>query len=239
MLSPQQLSAGGPTRTAAHNAFHFASQHVGSPFADCMLGLHSALQARSSRDTPIKTVMFTSAAPGEGKSVLAANYAQLAARSGLKVLLICTDLRTPTVNWFAPGKPLNADLIDYLNGKAEIEDSIVHLDQAMIDLVPATRSAANAAALLASPRMHNLLDWAKANYDLVVIDTVAVVTCLDGRMLARHVDATVVVLEWLKTKTETAREAVELLLRNDARIAGAVLNKVDFTKARLYGINVT
>jgi len=85
--------------------------------------------------------------------------------------------------------------------------------------------------------MDKLLEWAKANYDLVVIDTVAIVTCLDGRMLARRIDATVVVIEWLKTRVDMAKEAVDLLLKNDARIAGAVLNKVDFTKARLYGLN--
>jgi Mrp family chromosome partitioning ATPase len=58
-------------------------------------------------------------------------------------------------------------------------------------------------------------------------------------MLARHVDATVVVIEWLKTTVDVAKEAVDLLLKNDARIAGAVLNKVDFAKARLYGINTS
>jgi capsular exopolysaccharide synthesis family protein len=236
LLPARQLSAGGPTRTPGQNAFHFATQHIGSPFADAMLGLLSSLQS-TSRDAPIKTVMFTSATPGEGKSVVAANFAQTAARSGFKVLLICTDLRTPTVNWFGPTNMPKADLVDYLSGKAEIEATIARSEQALIDLIPAGRSAANAASLLASPRMDKLLEWAKANYDLVVIDTVAIVTCLDGRMLARRIDATVIVIEWLKTRVDLAKEAVDLLLKNDARIVGAVLNKVDFTKARLYGLN--
>ena len=236
LLPARQLSVGGPTRTPGQNAFHFATQHVGSPFADAMLGLLSSLQS-AGRDAPIKTVMFTSATPSEGKSVLAANFAQTAARSGFKVPLICTDLRTPTVNWFGPTNAPIADLVDYLNGKAEIEATIARSQQALIDLIPAARSAANAASLLASPRMDKLLEWAKANYDLVVIDTVAIVTCLDGRMLARRIDATVVVIEWLKTRVDLAKEAVDLLLKNDARIVGAVLNKVDFTKAQLYGLN--
>ncbi len=236
LLPARQLSVGGPTRTPGQNAFHYTTQHVGSPFADAMLGMLSSLQS-ASRDAPIKTIMFTSATPGEGKSVVAANFAQMAARSGYKVLLICTDLRTPTVNWFGPTNEPKADLVDYLNGKAEIEDTIARSDQNKIDLVPAARSAANAASLLASPRMDKLLEWAKANYDLVVLDTVAIVTCLDGRMLARRIDATVIVIEWLKTTVDLAKEAVDLLLKNDARIAGAVLNKVDFTKAKLYGIN--
>jgi len=237
-LPARQLSTGGPTRTPAQNAFHFASQHIGSPFGDAMLGLLSSLQSMS-REAPIKTVMFTSATPTEGKSVIAANFAQTAARSGFKVLLICTDLRTPTVNWFGPTNEPTADLVDYLNGNAQIEATVARSEQAMIDLIPAARSAANAASLLASPRMHKLLEWAKANYDFVVIDTVAIVTCLDGRMLARHVDATVVIIEWLKTRFDMAKEAVDLLVKNDARIAGAVLNKVDFTKARLYGLNTS
>jgi capsular exopolysaccharide synthesis family protein len=219
-------------------AFQFSTLNVGSPFADAMLGLHSGLQSVG-RDTPIRTVMFTSATPGEGKSVIAANFAQTAARSGFKVLLICTDLRTPTTDWLARTGAPRVDLVDYLNGKAEIEATVVRSEEAGIDLVPAARSAPNAASLLASPRMQKLLDWGRANYDLVVIDTVAVGTCLDGRMLARHVDATVVVIEWLKTTVEEAKEAVDLLLKNDARIAGAVLNKVDFAKARLYGISTS
>ncbi len=236
LLPPRQLSVGGPTRAPSQNAFHFATQHVGSPFADAMLGLLSSLQSMS-RDTPIKTVMFTSATPGEGKSIVAANFAQTAARSGFKVLLICSDLRTPTVNWFGPTNTPEADLVDYLSGKAEIEATIARSEQVLIDMIPAGRSAPNAASLLASPRMDKLLEWAKANYDLVVIDTVAIVTCLDGRMLARRIDATVLVIEWLKTRVDMAKESVDLLLKNDARIAGAVLNKVDFTKAQLYGIN--
>ena len=236
LLPPRQLSVGGPTRAPSQNAFHFATQHVGSPFADAMLGLLSSLQSMS-RDTPIKTVMFTSATPGEGKSIVAANFAQTAARSGFKVLLICSDLRTPTVNWFGPTNTPQADLVDYLSGKAEIEATIARSEQVLIDMIPAGRSAPNAASLLASPRMDKLLEWAKANYDLVVIDTVAIVTCLDGRMLARRIDATVLVIEWLKTRVDMAKESVDLLLKNDARIAGAVLNKVDFTKAQLYGIN--
>jgi len=236
LLPARQLAAGGPARTPDQSAFHFASEHVGSPFADAMLGLLSSLQS-SSREMPIKSIMFTSSTPGEGKSVIAANFAQTAARSGYKVLLVCTDLRTPTVNWFGPTNEPKADLVDYLNGRAEIEDTVARSSHTAIDLIPAARSAANAASLLASPRMEKLLDWGKANYDLVVIDTVAIVTCLDGRMLARRIDATVVVIEWLKTRFDMAKEAVDLLLKNDARIAGAVLNKVDFTKAKLYGIN--
>jgi capsular exopolysaccharide synthesis family protein len=236
LLPARQVSAGGPTRTSDENAFHFATQHIGSPFADAMMGLLSSLQS-TRREAPIKTVMFTSATPGEGKSVIAASFAQTAARSGFKVLLVCSDLRTPTVNWFRPTNAPQADLVDYLSGKAEIEASIARSDQVLIDLIPAGRSAANAASLLASPRMDKLLEWAKANYDLVVIDTVAIVTCLDGRMLARRIDATVFVIEWLKTRVDMAKESVNLLLKNDARIVGAVLNKVDFTKARLYGLN--
>ena len=236
LLPARQVSAGGPMRTPGENAFHFTTQHVGSPFADAMLGLFSSLQS-ASREAPIKTVMFTSATPGEGKSVVAANFAQTAARSGFKVLLICTDLRTPTVNWFGSTNTPKADLVDYLNGKTEIEAIIARSDQALIDLIPAARSAANAASLLASPRMDKLIEWAKANYDLVVLDAVAIVTYLDGRMLTRRIDGTVVVIEWLKTRVDQAKEAVDLLLKNDARIVGAVLNKVDFTKARLYGLN--
>ena len=140
LLPARQVSAGGATRTPDENAFHFTTQHVGSPFADAMLGLLSSLQS-TSREAPIKTVMFTSATPGEGKSVIAANFAQTAARSGFKVLLICSDLRTPTVNWFGPTNAPLADLVDYLSGKTEIEATVARSDQVLIDLIPAGRSA--------------------------------------------------------------------------------------------------
>jgi capsular exopolysaccharide synthesis family protein len=228
--------AGGLART--QNALRLPAGHVGSPFADAMLGLGSGLKSVS-RDAAIKTVMFTSAMPGEGKSAIAASFAETAARSGLKVLLISADLRTPTTEWLARSGAPKADLVGYLDGKVEIEAAVVRSEEAKFDLVSATRSAPNAASLVASQRMQKLLEWGRANYDLVVIDTVAVVTHLDGRMLARHADATVIVIEWLKTTLDAAKEAVDLLLKNDARIAGAVLNKVDFAKARLYGITTS
>lgn len=235
LLSDREIVKAGPSRLRSINAFHFAERKSGSSFSDSMLGLLATVRSLG-RDTPIKTIMFTSAKPGEGKSVIAANFAQTAARSGLKVLLLCTDLRTPTTNWFGPPNQAQPDLIDYLNGKVEIAAAIVKGEHS-IDILPAVTTAPNAASILASTRMQDLLDWAKANYDLVVIDTVAIVTCLDGRMMARHADATILVAEWLKTRSDDAKEAIDLLLKHDASIAGVVLNKVDFKKAKLYGLN--
>ena len=219
----------GVSRSAA---LRYAAENIGSPFSDAMLGLMSSLQPAPG-EAPFRSIMFTTPGPNEGKSVIAANYAQTVASSGAKVLLICADLRTPTIEWWGPGKK---DLIDYLEGKCDIE-AVIAREQALgLDMIPAARMAPNAATLLGSSRMQELLDWAKARYDLVVIDTVAVTTCLDSRMLARRIDATVVVVEWLKTHTDTAREAVDLLVKYDAHVVGAVLNKVDFAKAKLYGL---
>lgn len=237
LLSDREVTKAGPSRLRSVNAFRFAERAPGSPFSDSMLGLLATVQALG-RTTPIKTVMFTSVRPGEGKSVVAANFAQVAARSGLKALLICTDLRTPTTNWFGPPNEAQPDLIDYLNGKVEIAAAVVKgTEEASLDIMPAVTRAPNATSILASTRMQALLDWAKANYDLVVIDTVAIVTYLDGRMMARHADATILVGEWLKTRSDDAKEAVDLLLKHDASIAGMVLNKVDFRKAKLYGLS--
>ncbi|MGE3065899.1 MAG: GumC family protein [Hyphomicrobiaceae bacterium] len=234
-LSQRALADPSIGRTPGERAFRYSMTKSGTPFADSILALHANLEA-TGRSGPIKSVMFTSARSGEGKSVIAANFAQVSARSGLKTLLICADLRTPTIRWFATDRRLTYDIADYLMGKVQIENVILRDEESTVDIVPATRTVPDSGTLLASARMKTLLAWARANYDMCVIDAVASVPCLDGRVIARQVDATVLVLEWHKTTLDTAREAVDLLVKSDAMLAGAVLNKVDFAKAKLYGL---
>ena len=69
---------------------------TGDEAAEAIRELRTALRFMSV-DRPLKTILVTSSAAGEGKSFIAANLAAAWAVSGLKTILVSSDLRAPSI----------------------------------------------------------------------------------------------------------------------------------------------
>jgi exopolysaccharide transport family protein len=186
-------------------------------------------------DRPQKVILVTSALPGEGKSTIAANLAQLAAASGERVLLIDLDLRHPVItSLYAPDA--SAGSVELLLGEADLKTVIIRDQATGLHIIPSPRrrDLTHTAELLGSQRLKDLLAHLSDYYDLIVVDTSPLLPVTDGRQLIDSVDALALVVRWEKT----AREAVETALKQSPgsmdKLTGVVLNDVIASKARYY-----
>jgi capsular exopolysaccharide synthesis family protein len=180
---------------------------------------------QAQRERGVKVVMVASAAPGEGKSLTAANLARILSGSyRRRVLLVDADLRRPVLH-----------LVHYVENQCGLDEMldndgpIVELQTVRLasnlDLLTAGRPNPDPIAALTSPRMRELLAFAASMYDWVLVDTPPVVLMPDSELLGCMVDATLLVVAAGETDYRLVTKAVAALGRE--RILGVVLNKVD------------
>jgi capsular exopolysaccharide synthesis family protein len=183
----------------------------------------------SSIDRPLKTLLVTSTAPDEGKSITLANIAVTMAQSEQRVLLVDCDLRRPSLHsifGLANDHGLTSALLEQGQGELPIQATSVP----GLSLLASGPLPPRPADLLGSRRMAALIDRLRASADIVLIDTSPVVAVTDAAVLAPQVDGVLLVLQAGYTRRDRAREARQILEKVKAHIIGVVLNN-----ARLEG----
>jgi non-specific protein-tyrosine kinase len=196
-----------------------------SPTAEAYRVLRTNLQF-TNVDNPPKSVMMTSPGPGEGKSITLANLAVVMAQSGIKVILVDTDLRRPVQHkiFGVPNRHGFSDAI--LSPKKEL---IQHLQKTPVDnlwLLSSGSLPPNPAELLASERMKELIAGLEAEADLVLFDSPPALVVTDAIVLGTRVDGVVVVNDAGRTRTNEARMVVDEFKRVRVNLCGIVLNRL-------------
>ncbi|MBA3925601.1 CpsD/CapB family tyrosine-protein kinase [Listeria rustica] len=178
----------------------------------------------------IKTMMFTSYSPAEGKSTLIGVMAEVFAQQGKKVLIIDADFRRPTQN--KKFKLLNqAGLSTYLQrGVDESWEGLVQ-DTLFKDvyLLPAGPIPPNPTELADSDKFKEMLEQAKEIFDLVLIDAPPA-GISDTKILSSRAEGVVFIVEDNRVKKAQFQNALEVLEQAGANILGIVLNKVKRSK---------
>lgn len=168
--------------------------------------------------------LVTSPSDGEGKSTTAANLAITIAQRNEKVLLIDANLRNPSLHSFF--KTQNSDgLTDILNGRISFYDVIIHTEMGRLDLIPSGQISNNPVELLSSQMMNDLLKMALRSYEVVIIDSNAILDVTDTKLLAKQCDGVVLVVQNGKTTFEKATEAKKVLEFAKAKLVGVVINQ--------------
>ncbi len=204
----------------------------GSPAAEAYRTLRTSVQFVG-LDRPVKVVQFTSPSSGEGKTTTLANLAVVLAGAGQRVIVVCCDLRRPRLHEFF-GLPNDPGFTSVLAGKVPLPAALKAVPgQPQLALLASGAQPANPSELLASPRAEEVLGLLKAEADVVLVDSPPVLPVTDGIVLARLVDATVLVANANVTSRKEVHRSVELLEQVDARLVGAVLNGAD--PASVYG----
>lgn len=183
-------------------------------------------------DHPVKTLVVTSAIPGEGKSSTACNLAILFAESGKRVVLIDADLRRPRLAEYL-NLESSAGLTTVLAGQARVSDVLQRWgDQLWVlssGLLPP-----NPSELLGSKHMAELLNELREEFDIVIVDCPPLLPVTDGAVVAAHADGALLLVRCQKTTTAQAASAAQALRSVDARLLGCVFNMAAIRKSNGY-----
>jgi non-specific protein-tyrosine kinase len=204
-----------------------------SPISEAFRTLRTNLSFYS-LESPLRSLVVTSAVMGEGKSSTVANLAVTMAQSGRKTVLVDCDLRRPSLHTL-------------FDRKAEpgFTDAILHNDEPVLQetavnnlwLLAAGTKPPNPADILGTPQVDQLIARLQEKVDIILFDAPPVNAVTDAAVLGAKVDGVLLVLSAGKTRREHAERAKEILEKARVNIIGATLTNapVDSSMEAYYG----
>ncbi|MGE6487372.1 CpsD/CapB family tyrosine-protein kinase [Paenisporosarcina sp. NPDC076898] len=187
----------------------------------------------SSIDEPIRTILITSTAPGEGKSTTAANLAIVFAQQAKKTLIVDTDLRNPTVH-YTFRLTNTKGLTNVLTKQATLDDAIQMTFIKDVHVLTCGPIPPNPAELIGSESMQQFIENVASKYDMVIFDTPPIMAVTDAQILANKVDGSILVFSSGDTDVDAAVKAKDILINAKSKLLGAVLNKKKAKDSQYY-----
>ena len=180
----------------------------------------------SKKDAEIRSLLVTSAGPGEGKTTVAVNLALVMAEAGRgKILLIDADLRKPRVHT-ALGVENTTGLTNCLVGSATLSETARETQVPNLFVLPAGPTPPNPAELLGGHRMTEVMEEALRTYGMVILDTPPLVAVTDTCLLAPRVEGVFLVISVGRTSWRLIARGKEALAAVGEEATGAILNNV-------------
>jgi non-specific protein-tyrosine kinase len=195
-----------------------------SPLTESYRMIRNNLQFMS-LDKPGRSILVTSPASDDGKSVTAVNLGIVMALNGQRTIVVEADLRKPTLHkiFQVPnGKGLTNHLRD-----SELETNIPLIDTEVkgLRLLTAGDLPPNPSELLGSQRMEQLIASLMDEADVLIFDSPPVAYIADAAVLSKYVDGVVLVVSSGRTRRDVTKQAVFNLQQAGANILGVVLNR--------------
>lgn len=200
--------------------------------SEAFRALRTRVQFSKLPDKELKTMLVTSSAPAEGKTMICSNLAGSFAHSNKRTLVLDCDLRKPRIHSFFKTKRYPG-LVDYLFGQVSLEEIIRQSEMQYLQYITAGTIPPNPAELLESDKMKEFLQTISARYDYVLLDSPPVIAVTDSEILSRYVDATILVVSANNTEMELMEQSVAILKNNNVNLLGTVLN--NFVYKSSYG----
>lgn len=187
--------------------------------------IRSALFFRSSVVVKPRSLLITSAIPGEGKSTLSSNLAVTFALSGSRVLLVDADLRRGVLhNLFQI--PASPGFSECLNQELPWRSAVQKTNVANLDMIPRGKVLRGAGDLLLGSVIDIVLQESVAEYDMVIWDSAPILAADDASNLCARVDGVLFVVRLRISSVHAVLSALEELSQREAHIAGLVANGV-------------
>jgi polysaccharide biosynthesis transport protein len=200
-------------------------------YAEAHRNLRSSLIFMAIEGARPRTIVITSAVPGEGKSTVAVNLAITMAFSGSRVLLIDADLRKGTVHeYFEVGD--QPGFSEVLSGETPWSEVIQPTHVPNLSVLPRGSFPPNPGELILASA-EGLIKELHQHFDFILFDSAPVLAADDTASLAPKVDGTLFVIRAAYTSARLARNALDLLYQRQVNVMGIVFNSVE-TNSREY-----
>lgn len=244
-----RLSTAGPTRQGPFRALPRRASQRASRNDNQMLDLVTLSDPRSTSAEAfrtlrtnlmfsqavqeMRTLVVTSASPGEGKTVTAANLAVAFAQQGMRVLLVDCDLRRGRLHRVF-GMSREPGMSDFVLGYEDEEKVTRASTVPGLYVIPTGKLPPNPAEMLGGQHAADKFKALTEGYDLVIVDTPPLLAASDAAILATLADGVIMVLRAGATESAAAQQAMQQLQSLGARVVGAVLNDPESEVAK-YG----
>ena len=183
-------------------------------------------------DAQTRSVVFTSPAPGVGKSFICANLAVVAAQSGQKVCLIDADMRRGQQRKYFGMPRAHPGLAQVLSGEVDLASALAATRVENLSVLTSGPFPPNPSELLMREDLSNLIKALDADFDLIIVDAPPVLAVTDPVVLGRAAGATIALARFGQTHPAEVLAMKKALEAAGVKLAGAILNDFDPKKAR-------
>ena len=195
---------------------------VDPDFVEAMRGLRIKL-LRAMTEPGAQVILVTSTLPGEGKTTISANLALSLASSGLRTVLIDTDLRKQDtkaavgVNDTRPGLP------EYMtDSNIKVASMLSPVPGSSLEVICST--AAKRRPPMNAHKLEQLIERLRPDYDYIVLDTPPCGIISDAKFICRCADAIVYVVRHDYASRNQIVDSMQELADQKAKLTGCVLN---------------
>ncbi|MEM1157493.1 MAG: polysaccharide biosynthesis tyrosine autokinase [Verrucomicrobiota bacterium] len=199
----------------------------GSATAEAIRSLRASVKLLGKAEER-KSILVTSAVPGEGKSFVSANLALAFAQEGQNTLLIDADLRRPMIDkiFNIKADPDQGGIVTCLAGLSEWEKELYDPKIDNLEILPVLQMAPNPAELLSGSGLEELMKSVSSKYDIIIIDSAPVNAVSDSLVMSPYADITLLVVQAAKTSKSAIKRARDMLEKAGRKPHGMVLNRL-------------
>jgi capsular exopolysaccharide synthesis family protein len=196
-----------------------------SPTAEAYRTLRTNV-SHASMNGPLRTLLVTSAEPGEGKTTTLGNLAVVMAQNGMQVIVADCDLRHPRTHIYFRLNNRKGLTNLFEQGSYVLDGSCQVSGVQNLSVVTSGSLPGNPAELLGSERMRSIIQAMAKEADVLLVDTPPALAVTDAAVLAPSVDGVLLVVKPGKTRARAVKHTLELLAQVKANVVGVVLNDV-------------
>jgi capsular exopolysaccharide synthesis family protein len=201
------------------------------PAEEAYRGLRTRL-LRLHVEKGIRSVVITSAVPGEGKTHTSLNMGQYCAQlHDMRVLLVDADVRSQGLSR-AAGSPSGNGLSNVLAGECTPEQAVLATDNPNLYILPAGTSSVAPAELFANRNWSKFITWANESFKLLLIDTPPLLNLADVELITAACDGVLMVVRALHTKRDVLQRCAGQI--DSKKLLGLVYNGADDSSFRKY-----
>lgn len=172
-----------------------------------------------------KVLMVTSTLESEGKSTVSVNLALTMAQKRKKVLLIDCDLHKPNCHKLLGRESGRGCIRDVLTGRMALEEAVIYDKKRGLSLLLG-KAGGESGELLSGQGMGNLIDWAKDEFDYVILDMPPMAAVSDAEAVMEFADASLLIVRQNGATTRMINKNIAILQSGRAELIGCLVNNV-------------